>query len=147
MDFLWVLGTFSYFAANASVYGAAKYYLIDFSLDSEDMSIIMNVTNNTIQVLANIIAELGNLPKAIFTFKSVYSTLDTVSLISPFKRDNISKITANNIRGKIEFKNVYFAYPTRPENIILKDISFIVMPGQNTGLVGTSGSGKSPLCN
>ena len=139
------LGCFCYFAANAAVYGTAKYYLSDFSLSSEDMSIIMNVTNNTIQSLANIIANLGNLPKAFVAFRSIYSTLDTVSLIPPFRRDNISKLSANNIKGKIEFKNVYFAYPTRPENIILKDVSLTIMPGQNIGLVGTSGSGKSTI--
>ena len=139
------LGCFCYFAANAAVYGTAKFYLTDFSLDSENMSIIMNVTNNTIQTLANVIANLGNLPKAIVAFKSIYSTLDTVSLIPPFKGDNNSKEPANNIKGKIEFKNVYFSYPTRPENIILKDVSLTIMPGQNIGLVGTSGSGKSTI--
>ena len=139
------LGSFAYFASSAAVYGAAKYYLSDFSLSSENMTIIMNVTNCTTQVLANTIAELGNLKKAITAFKSIYSTLYTKSLIPPFKRDNISKISANNIGGKIEFRNVYFAYPTRPDNVILKDISFTIMPGQNIGVVGTSGSGKSTI--
>ena len=139
------LGTFSYFASCAAVYGGAKYFLSDFSLSSENMSIIMNVTNTMTQVLANTIADLGNLQKAKTAFRSIYSTLETKSLIPPFKRDNISKISANNIRGKIEFRNVYFAYPTRPDDIILKDISLTIMPGQNIGIVGTSGSGKSTI--
>ena len=139
------LGTFSYFASCAAVYGGAKYFLSDFSLSSEHMSVVMNVTNTMTQVLANTIADLGNLQKAKTAFKSIYSTLETKSLIPPFKRDNISKISANNIRGKIEFRNVYFAYPTRPDDIILKDISLTIMPGQNIGIVGTSGSGKSTI--
>jgi ABC-type multidrug transport system fused ATPase/permease subunit len=50
-----------------------------------------------------------------------------------------------NIKGKIELRHVYFAYPTRPEQVILKDVSFTVFPGQQVGLVGYSGSGKSTI--
>ncbi len=50
-----------------------------------------------------------------------------------------------NIMGKIEFRNVYFAYPTRPENFILKNVSFTILPGQSVALVGASGSGKSTI--
>lgn len=52
-----------------------------------------------------------------------------------------------NIKGKIEFKNVYFSYPTKPDQLILKDLSFTINPGQNIGLVGLSGSGKSTIIN
>uniref|UniRef100_A0A7E4ZYN6 ABC-type antigen peptide transporter n=1 Tax=Panagrellus redivivus TaxID=6233 RepID=A0A7E4ZYN6_PANRE len=47
------------------------------------------------------------------------------------------------ISGKIEFKNVKFAYPTRPNNIIMQNLSFTVEPGEVVALVGPSGSGKS----
>jgi ATP-binding cassette subfamily B (MDR/TAP) protein 1 len=139
------LGCSCYFASNASVYAAAKHYLTHFNMDSEDMSISMNVINITIQFLANTIVDLGNLQKAFTAFRSVYSTLQTNSLIPPFKKDNLSKISATNINGKIELRNVYFAYPTRPDNIILKNVSLTIMPGQNIGIVGTSGSGKSTI--
>ncbi|KAI7812512.1 ATP-binding cassette sub-family B member 9 [Triplophysa rosa] len=45
--------------------------------------------------------------------------------------------------GKVEFKNVTFAYPARPEMHILKNVSFSLCPGQITALVGPSGGGKS----
>uniref|UniRef100_A0A3Q0RKW1 ABC-type oligopeptide transporter ABCB9 n=1 Tax=Amphilophus citrinellus TaxID=61819 RepID=A0A3Q0RKW1_AMPCI len=45
--------------------------------------------------------------------------------------------------GLVEFKDVTFAYPTRPETDILKEVSFILRPGEVTALVGPSGSGKS----
>ena len=50
-----------------------------------------------------------------------------------------------NIQGKIELKNVYFAYPTRPETVILKDVSLVINPGEHAALVGYSGSGKSTI--
>eukprot|EP00064_Thunnus_orientalis_P016497 superscaffoldBa00003285_g16563 len=45
--------------------------------------------------------------------------------------------------GLVEFKDVTFAYPTRPETDILKGVSFTLRPGEVTALVGPSGSGKS----
>ncbi|XP_067262455.1 ATP-binding cassette sub-family B member 9 [Chanodichthys erythropterus] len=47
------------------------------------------------------------------------------------------------LQGQVEFKNVTFAYPTRPEMDILKNVSFSLRPGQVTALVGPSGGGKS----
>jgi ATP-binding cassette subfamily B (MDR/TAP) protein 9 len=50
---------------------------------------------------------------------------------------------ATKLIGAIEFKNVCFTYPTRPETPVLKNISFSVRPGEVIALVGPSGSGKS----
>jgi ABC-type multidrug transport system fused ATPase/permease subunit len=139
------LGNFCSFAANASVYAAAKKFILDGSLDSEDMAIAMSVVTTCAQGISNGLGNLGNLRKAFVSFKSIYSTLDTPSLIPPYRRDNEGKISAMNIKGKIELKHVYFAYPTRPETIILKDVSLTIMPGQQAALVGYSGSGKSTI--
>ena len=55
------------------------------------------------------------------------------------------KIEPDNLRGKIEFRNVTFAYPTKPDVDVLKDVNFVIEPGQNVGLVGYSGCGKSTI--
>ena len=78
-------------------------------------------------------------------YKSIYSTFDTPSLINPYRRENEGKISAMNIKGKIELRHVYFAYPTRPQNVILKDVSLVINPGEQTAFVGYSGSGKSTI--
>jgi ATP-binding cassette subfamily B protein len=49
------------------------------------------------------------------------------------------------IRGRVEFKNVTFAY--EPGEPVLKNLSFVVEPGEMIGLVGRSGAGKSTLIN
>ena len=139
------LGNFCSFAANASVYAAAKRFILNGSLDSEDMAIAMSVVTTCAQGISNGMGNLGNLRKATVAFKSIYSTLDTPSLIPPFRRDNEGKLSAMNIKGKIELRHVYFAYPTRPETVILKDVSLTIMPGQQAALVGYSGSGKSTV--
>ena len=47
--------------------------------------------------------------------------------------------------GKIEFRNVKFNYPSRPNVTVLKDFSLDIRVGQSIALVGPSGSGKSTI--
>ncbi|HMT41984.1 MAG TPA: ABC transporter transmembrane domain-containing protein [Sphingorhabdus sp.] len=48
-------------------------------------------------------------------------------------------------RGQIEFQNVKFRYPTRPEVAALSDFSLKILPGETVAVVGPSGAGKSTL--
>jgi ATP-binding cassette subfamily B (MDR/TAP) protein 1 len=139
------IGQFCIFGGNAAVMAAAKHYILNGEIDSEDMGLAMNIVMTSAGGIGNGLAQLGDLKKAQIAFKSIYSTLDTPTLINPFKKDNEGKVSAQNIRGQIELRHVYFAYPTRPEQVILKDVSLTVMPGQQVALVGYSGSGKSTI--
>lgn len=50
---------------------------------------------------------------------------------------------ADNIDGIIEFKDVWFRYPTRKEDFVLKGLCLRIEPNQTVALVGESGCGKS----
>jgi ATP-binding cassette subfamily B (MDR/TAP) protein 1 len=53
-------------------------------------------------------------------------------------------IQAQHPKGcRIEFQNVTFSYPSRPDRLALNDFSIIVEPGQTLALIGQTGSGKS----
>ncbi|RIB22586.1 P-loop containing nucleoside triphosphate hydrolase protein [Gigaspora rosea] len=61
---------------------------------------------------------------------------------------NIASDTGNkpeNVVGHIQFKNINFIYPTRPDVKTLNNISFNVEPGSTVAIVGSSGSGKSTI--
>ena len=62
-----------------------------------------------------------------------------------FLEDYESGIKLEKVRGKIEFRNVWFAYEA--ENWILKDVSFTINPGESIALVGKTGSGKTTITN
>ncbi|MEO8795025.1 MAG: ABC transporter ATP-binding protein [Daejeonella sp.] len=70
----------------------------------------------------------------------IFNVLDT-------KEETENKGTAKPeiLEGKIEFKNVWFAY--NDEDWVLKDISFTVQPGETLALVGATGAGKSSTIN
>jgi len=51
----------------------------------------------------------------------------------------------DNVKGHIEFKSVYFTYPTRLSVEVIKDLSLEIQPGQVVALVGASGGGKSTI--
>lgn len=57
--------------------------------------------------------------------------------------DTVSGKPVRNVRGRVEFQHVWFAY--NDENWVLKDVSFTIEPGQSIAFVGTTGAGKSTI--
>ena len=60
--------------------------------------------------------------------------------------DDEDAVNLENVKGKIEIKDVSFKYNNNSENV-LNNISFTINPGQKVALVGPSGGGKTTLCN
>lgn len=139
------LGTFAQFACNATLFKCAGDWILDGSFDFQTMNLSMNVLIMTANGIGNGLQGVSDYSKASSAFKSLFGTLELESQIDTSEEANIHKQSAENIKGKIEFKNVSFAYPTRPDQKILKNISFVIQPGQACALVGYSGCGKSTI--
>lgn len=82
------------------------------------------------------------LQSAMAASERVFHLLD-----EPVEEENeqTTNVDPQHARGKIEFKNVWFAYSD--ENWILKDINLKINPGENVAIVGATGSGKTTLIN
>ncbi|KAF9134279.1 Multidrug resistance protein 1 [Mortierella sp. 14UC] len=85
------------------------------------------------------IASFGKAQAAAFT---IFSTIDRVPAIDS---SDPSGLKPERLQGHIVVKDVNFAYPSRPNIPILKDMNIEVKPGQTVALVGHSGSGKSTI--
>jgi ATP-binding cassette subfamily B (MDR/TAP) protein 1 len=74
------------------------------------------------------------------------STFRPTSLTIPGKRPvSMARITPTKCIGEFNLLHVSFAYPSRPENPVLRDITLFIPPGETTFIVGGSGSGKSTI--
>lgn len=97
-----------------------------------------------------VIAEAGSmtsdLAKGGKAVASIFEVLDRESLIPGYSSgDDNSKKKLQNIKGKVELKRVDFAYPTRPQTLVLREFSLEVKAGSSIGIAGMSGCGKSTI--
>ena len=66
----------------------------------------------------------------------------------PGKEDNAvpaADLMPESMNGAIEFDEISFAYPSRPDSMVLNGFSLMIPPNTTTALVGSSGAGKSTV--
>lgn len=84
----------------------------------------------------------GQLQKTVGSSERILEILDSEDEQSGLAG---TEIPLQRAKGKIEFQSVSFAYPSRPEAEVLKEINLSIEPGQKVALVGKSGAGKSTI--
>jgi ATP-binding cassette subfamily B protein len=98
-----------------------------------------NFSRMIIRPISNIAQVFNLLQAAIAGGYRVMKLID-----SEDEYQNQPDVDIENINGEVEFKNVSFAYDT---DLVLKNISFKVKPGQTVAIVGPTGSGKTTIIN
>ena len=91
---------------------------------------------NPVQEIAD---QFNNIQQAFASAERLVIILDTDASI----RDKEEVRDIGRMKGKIEFKHVWFAY--KDEDWILKDVSFVINPGDTVAFVGETGAGKSTI--
>ncbi|KAG5572892.1 hypothetical protein H5410_062658 [Solanum commersonii] len=71
--------------------------------------------------------------------------MEIMKRVPKIDSENMEGQTLDKMTGEIEFKHIEFAYPSRPESIVLKDFNLKIPRGKTVALVGGSGSGKSTV--
>ncbi len=96
----------------------------------------INTFFNPIQQIAD---QFNQLQQAFASAERLFEIINTKIDIL----DSKDAIEVEGFKGKIEFKNVYFAY--KDENWILKDVSFVINPRETVAFVGATGAGKTTI--
>ncbi|NJK70094.1 MAG: ABC transporter ATP-binding protein [Microcoleus sp. CSU_2_2] len=104
-----------------------------------ELLVFINYLKTAFKPMRQLAKYTAQISKATASGERIIDLLDTV----PEIRDSRGALTAPHFRGRVEFKNVMFAYEA--EKVILQNMSFQVKAGQQVALVGPSGGGKSSL--
>ena len=122
--------------------------LLGFGLQSMNTFVAAGVIYAFISYQQNFFNPLGNVMNYMSFFQDglvagyrIMHMFNNETLAPKQNEDSTAKIT----EGKIEFRHVTFGY--NPDEPVLKDISFVVEPGENIAFVGHTGSGKSSIIN
>lgn len=90
-------------------------------------------------------AQVQDKDKAAAVAMDMFKLIETPSQIDPLSLEQESNICIKKgtLRGKIEFRNVWFRYPSRPGQWVFKGLNLTVDPNEVVAVVGESGAGKS----
>lgn len=94
------------------------------------------------QPMRDLAEKFNILQSAMASLERIFQLLDSSEII---KESSAPLPVPDNIQGKIEFYEVEFAY--KPDEPVLRNVSFSVEPGQTLAIVGATGAGKSSIIN
>jgi ATP-binding cassette subfamily B multidrug efflux pump len=118
--------------------GLLVWYIAGNQLDAGLLVSFILYLNQIFRPLRVIADKFNVIQMGMVSSERVFKVLDNEDIMK-----NEGQYTPSNVRGKVEFKDVSFAYVD--ENYILKNISFLVNPGETVALVGHTGSGKTSI--
>ena len=114
--------------------------VLNGSLSLGTLFVFITYISSFFEPIQELSEQLGTLQSSIASAEKIFSVLDVKpEIVSPVDPAPV------NILGEIEFRHVWFAY--EEENYILKDVSFVIQPGEKAAFVGATGAGKSTILN
>ena len=124
-----------YYGSIATTFGVG----LSLSLTSAEIVGFYLYLSKFFNPIQNIADQVNKIQRAITACERLYNLMD----VAPEVLDKEDAIEIEHFKGKIEFRNVWFAY--EEENWILKDVSFVINPKETVAFVGATGAGKTTI--
>jgi subfamily B ATP-binding cassette protein MsbA len=121
-------------------YGGLNIILKDSDITLGIIFLFIQLSQMLFRPLRQIADKFNTLQMGMVAANRVFKIIDTESRIP-----NNGKLSADNIKGDINFKNIKFYYNEGED--VIKDISFHVKSGEKVAIVGATGSGKTTIVN
>nr|WP_308647742.1 ABC transporter ATP-binding protein [uncultured Agathobacter sp.] len=115
--------------------------VFDSAISIGTLYIFSNYIRSFFDPIQELAEQFSTLQSSVASAEKIFSVMDEDEFIPEI--ENPQK--PDKIIGKIEFDHVWFAYDG--ENYVLRDVSFVINPGEKVAFVGATGAGKSSILN
>lgn len=115
--------------------------VFDSAISIGTLYIFSNYIRSFFDPIQELAEQFSTLQSSVASAEKIFSVMDEDEFIPEI--ENPQK--PDKIIGKIEFDHVWFAYDG--ENYVLRDVSFVIKPGEKVAFVGATGAGKSSILN
>lgn len=133
------------FILNLSVVAVIKVGGIQVSAGSATPGNVMAAITYCSQVLNAVMRMTMIFQTASRGIASKKRVMEIINCDPAIKSGTYNKETA--VKGKVEFKNVSFAYPGMDNENVIENFNLVINPGETIGILGATGCGKSSLVN
>ena len=123
------------------VIGTGSSGVLSGAISYGTLYIFIQYINSFFEPIQELAEQFTTLQSAIASAEKIFTLLDEEPLIN----DPEKPVQLTEVKGRIEFDHVWFAYNSK--DYILKDVSFVIEPGQKVAFVGATGAGKSSILN
>ncbi|KAG9407950.1 ABC transporter B member 10 [Aphanomyces cochlioides] len=131
---------FSSFAVYALVFWYGARLMNDGSIDFKQLMNSLMAIMMASESLGHTASHMGDVYAAKRAAAKIFSILDRKPLIDSTSEEGVNP---SSVSGRIEFKDVFFNYPSRPDVKVLRHYDLTIEPGQTVAFCGPSGGGKS----
>lgn len=130
---------FIYVMAIVAVMSVGLKLVMNGQLDTDGLYAFYIYISQFFNPVQNLAEQFNGLQSSMTAAERILAVLDLKADVL----DSDDSIDVDGFKGKIEFKNVWFSYA--PGEWVLKDISFVIEPGETAAFVGATGAGKSTI--
>ena len=140
--------------ATAIILGGGSSQVLTGAISIGTLYMFTQYISQLFQPIQELAEMFTTLQSAIASAEKIFTLMD----VEPIVKEKADPTRPDEIRGRIEFDHVWFAYETKDgetptpdsmdnNNWVLRDVSFVIEPGQKVAFVGATGAGKSSILN